>query len=110
MRPEHAARALVKLMEIGKTSSSTDPVFHHAPEAFDGIQVVSAPGWEYIQAKLLVPVRQRGRKLVGPVDATAVNDHHHLFPSMAKERHHLVDILAKPLGINTQFARIFARK
>ena len=34
-----------------------------------------------------------------PVDATAVNDHHDLFPGMAKERHHLMDILAKPLGI-----------
>jgi len=36
---------------------------------------------------------------VCPVDATAVNDHHDLFPGMAKERHHLMDILAKPLGI-----------
>jgi hypothetical protein len=26
------------------------------------------------------------------VDATAVNDHHDLFPGMAKERHHLMDI------------------
>jgi hypothetical protein len=46
MRHEHAARALVKLLEIGQTSSGTDPVLQHAPEAFDGIQVVSAPGWE----------------------------------------------------------------
>src|SRR5262249_45042871 len=99
MRHEHAARALVKLMEIGKASSGTDPVFHHAPEAFNRIEVVTAPGWQDIQAKLLVPVRQRGRQLVCPVDATAVNDHHDLFPGMAKERHHLMDILAKPLGI-----------
>ena len=61
--------------------------------------MVSAPGWEYIQAKLLVPVRQRGRELVCPVDATAVNDHHDLFPGMAKERHHLLDRVAQPLGI-----------
>jgi hypothetical protein len=45
MRHEHAARALVKLMQIGKTPSGTAPVFHHAPEAFDGIEVVSTPGW-----------------------------------------------------------------
>jgi hypothetical protein len=33
------------------------------------------------------------------VDATPVNDHDHLFPGMAKERHHLMNILAKPLGL-----------
>ena len=59
----------------------------------------SAPGWESRQAKLLVPVRQRGRELVCPVDATAVNDHHDLCPGMAKERHHLLDRVAQPLGI-----------
>jgi hypothetical protein len=37
MRHEHAARAVVKLMQIGKTPSGTDPSFHHAPEAFDAI-------------------------------------------------------------------------
>jgi len=37
MRHEHTARALVKLMEIGKTASGTDPVLQHAPEAFDVI-------------------------------------------------------------------------
>jgi hypothetical protein len=46
-----------------------------------------------------VPVRQRGRELVCPVDATAVNDHHDLFPGMAHERQHLMDIRAPPLGI-----------
>jgi hypothetical protein len=61
--------------------------------------VGSAPGWESRQAKLLVPVRQRGRELVCPVDATAVNDHHDLCPGMAKERHHLLDRVAQPLGI-----------
>jgi hypothetical protein len=99
MPHEHAARTLIKLLQIGKTPSGTDPVFQHAPEAFDGIEVVSTPGWEYIQAKPLVPVRQRGRELMGPVDATPVHDHDHLFPDMAKARHHLMDIVTKPLGI-----------
>jgi hypothetical protein len=99
MRHEHAARALVKLMQIGQTSSGTDPIFHHAPEAFDGMKVVSAPGGESRQAKLLVPVYERGCERVCPVDATAVHDHHDLFPGMAQERHHLMDILAQPLGI-----------
>ena len=37
MLREYSTRALIELMQIGKTPSSTDPVFHHAPEAFDVI-------------------------------------------------------------------------
>ena len=94
MRHEHATRALVELMQIGKTPSSANPIFHDAPEAFNGIEMVSAPSWQELQPKLLVPVGQRRRKLVRPVDATAVGDHDHLFPRVAKEGHHLMDILA----------------
>jgi hypothetical protein len=60
---------------------------------------MTSPDRQEIQAKLLVPVRQRGREFVGSVDATAVNDHDDFFPRRAKERHHLMDILAKSLGI-----------
>ena len=86
-------------MQIGKTPSGTDPVFQHAPEAFDGIEVVSTQGWEYIQAKLLVPVRKRRGELVCPMDPTAIDCHDDLFPCATKDRHHLMDILPKPLGI-----------
>jgi len=44
MRPEHAARALVEVMQIGTASSGPDPVFQHAPEAFNGIEVVPTMG------------------------------------------------------------------
>jgi hypothetical protein len=37
MGHKHAARTLVELMEIGKTPSSPNPVFQHAPETFDVI-------------------------------------------------------------------------
>ena len=37
MRHEHASRALVELMQIGKAPASADPVLQHAPEAFDVI-------------------------------------------------------------------------
>ena len=94
MRHEHATRALVELMQIGKTPSSANPIFHDAPEAFNGIEMVSAPSWQEMQPKLLVPVGQRRRKLVRPVDATAVGDHDYLFPRVAKEGHHLMDIVA----------------
>src|SRR5262245_22528078 len=46
---------------------------------------------------LLVPVGQRQGALSCPVEATAVGHHDHLFAGMAKEGHHLMDILAHPL-------------
>ena len=44
MRHEYAACALVELLQIGKAPSRADPVLQHAPEAFDGIEVVAANG------------------------------------------------------------------
>jgi hypothetical protein len=99
MRHEHSTRALVELMQIGKTPSGADPVLHHPPEAFNGIQVVTTVGREQMQPKLFVPVCQRRRELFRPVDATAVGHHDDLFPGVAKEGHHLMDILAQPLCI-----------
>jgi hypothetical protein len=68
MLHEHAARALVELVQIGKTSSGADPVLHHAPESFDGIEVVAAARGQAVQPKLLMPVGQRRRELVGTAD------------------------------------------
>jgi hypothetical protein len=99
MRHEHASCALVKLLQIRKTSSGTDPIFQHAPEAFHGIQVVSAAGWQALQPKLLLPVGQRRGERVRPVDATAVDHHDHLLPGGAKAGHDLMDILPKPFRI-----------
>ena len=50
-----------------------------------------------MQPKLLVPVGERRRELMRPVDATAVGHHDYLFARVAKEGHHLMDVLAKPL-------------
>jgi len=99
MPHEHSARALVELRQIGQAPSGADPVLHHAPEAFNGIEVVAATSWQAMQPTLLVPVCQRRRELVRPVDATAVDHHDDLFPGVAQEGHHLMDILAQPLRI-----------
>ena len=99
MSHEHVARALIELMQIGKTPSGTDPVLHHAPETFHRIEVVAAMRRQEMQPKLLVPVCQRRRQLVRPVDATAVGHHDHLFARVAKQGHHLMDVLAKPLRL-----------
>jgi hypothetical protein len=64
MPHEHPARALVELMEIGKTPSGPDPVLQHAPETFDQVKVVTTPSWQEIQPKLLVPVSE-GRRECG---------------------------------------------
>jgi hypothetical protein len=96
---EYSTRALVELMQIGKTPSGADPVFQHAPEAFNRIEVVTAVGRQEMPPKLLVPVGQRRCELFRPVDATAVGDHDHLFAGVAQEGHHLMDILAQPLCI-----------
>ena len=94
---QYATCALVELMQIGKTPSSTDPVLQHAPETFNRIEVMPTVGRQEMQPKLLVPVGERRRELMRPVDATAVGHHDHLFARAAKEGHHLMDVLAKPL-------------
>ena len=99
MRHEHAPGVLVELMQIGKTPSGADPLLQHAPEAFHGIEVVSAAGWQELQPKRLLPVGECRGELVGAVDATAVDHHDHLFPGGAKAGHDLMDILPKPFRI-----------
>jgi len=96
---EYSTRALIELMQIGKTPSSTDPVLHHAPEAFNRIEVVATMSRQEIQPKLLVPACECRRELVRPMDATAVGYHDYLFAGAAKEGHHLMDVLAKPFRI-----------
>jgi hypothetical protein len=44
MGHEHVSRALVELMQIRKTPSGADRVFHRPPETFDGIEVVTTVG------------------------------------------------------------------
>ena len=105
MPHEHAARALVKRRQSGKTPSGTAPVLQHAPEACDGIAVGSTPGWESRQATRLVPVRQRGRERLGPVAAPTVNDHAHRWPGRAQERQPLRDIVPQTLGLTRGDAR-----
>ena len=56
MSHEYLARALVELMQIGKTPSRSNAVLHHAPEAFNRIEVVTTVGRQEMQPKLLVPV------------------------------------------------------
>ena len=91
MSHEYSTRALVELMQIGKTPSGADPVLQHAPEAFNRIEVVTTVGRQEMQPKLFVPVCQRRRELFRPVDTTAVGNHDDLFPGVAKEGYHLME-------------------
>ena len=44
MRHEHPAGALVELVKIAKTSSSTHGILHHSPKAFDRVEVMATMG------------------------------------------------------------------
>src|SRR5215813_12304029 len=65
MRHEHATRALVELMQIGKTSSGADRVLHDTPEAFDSIEVMATMGRQEMEAKL--PAISRSRDVRGGI-------------------------------------------
>ena len=99
MRHEHATHAPVKLLEIRKTATSPDPVVQYTPEAFNGIEMVTASGGQELQPKASLPMVERRGQRVRPVDATAIDDHHHLFSGGGKEGQHWMDIVPKPLGI-----------
>src|SRR5215475_13939872 len=99
MRHEHATRALIELMQIGKTSSGADRVLHDTPEAFDRIEVMATMGRQEMEAKLPLIVVEGRVKLLRPMNATAVDDHDDLFASFTKDTPDLMDILAQLLGI-----------
>ena len=99
MGHEHVSRALVELMQSRKTSSGTDHVLHHAPKAFDGVEVVPTMGREEVEAKGTTVVVEGRVELVRPMDAAAIDDHHDLFASFTKDMHDLMEILAQLLGI-----------
>ena len=44
MRHEHPAGALVELVKIAKTSSSTNGILHHSPKAFARVEVMATMG------------------------------------------------------------------
>ena len=56
MRPEHLAGALRELRKLAQTSPGADGILHYPPEAFDGVEVMSAVGWQEMEAKRAVVV------------------------------------------------------
>jgi hypothetical protein len=94
MRHEHVAGALVELMQSGKTSSGSDGVLHHAPEAFDGVEVVPTMRRQAMKASLSMVVVEGRVGLVRPMDPAAIHDHHDVLASLAEGGHHLREIVA----------------
>ncbi len=99
MRHKHLAGALIELLQITQPSSRSDGVFHRPPEAFNGIEVVPTVGRQQMQLKFPLVVVEGRVELVRPMDATAIGHHHHVFPGVTKDAHHLMDVLAKFLRI-----------
>src|SRR5262245_19668266 len=96
---EHATHAPVELLEIRKTAPTPELVLQDTPAAFNGIEIMPASGGPELSPKSSRPMGQRRGQRVRPVAATAVDDHHHLFPRGGKGGHDLMDRLPKPLGI-----------
>ena len=94
MGHEYLAGAVVELMQSRKTSPGADRVLHDAPEAFNGIEVMATMGREEMEAKRAVVVLKGRVELVGPMNPTAIDDHHDLFAELAERRHDLMNILA----------------
>jgi hypothetical protein len=44
MRHKYLAGALVELLQIEKIPSGADRILHHAPEAFNGVEVMPTGG------------------------------------------------------------------
>jgi len=106
MHHKHAAHAPVELLEIGKTATGPHLVFQYTPEAFNGMEMVPAAGWQELQPKARLPMEQCRGERVRAVDTTAIDDHHHRFPSGGKCGHHVMDIVSKPLSIKLGDDRI----
>jgi len=99
MHHKHAAHAPGEWLEVAKTAPSSNLVLQHAPEAFNGIEVVAASGGQELEPKSAMPMGQRRGERVCAVDATAIDDQHHLCASGGQGGHELMDILPKPCGI-----------
>src|SRR6476661_114459 len=56
-----------------------------------------------MEAKLAVVVVKGRVELVCPMDAAAIDDHHHRFAGFAEDCHHLMEILPKLLGIKVRY-------
>jgi hypothetical protein len=86
-------------MEGGKTPSRSPLLLQHPPEAFNRIVVVAAPSGQALPPKARMPMGQRRRALVRPVEATAIDDQPHRFSRGATRGHPWMAIVPKPLGI-----------
>ena len=99
MGREYLARAVVELMPIRKPSSGPDRVLHHAPKAFDGVEVVPTRGREEMEVTRAMVVVESRVELVRPRDPVAIDDHDDVFAGFAEGRHDLMEILASFLRI-----------
>ena len=102
MRHKHLAGTLGERREIAQTSSRANGVLHHPPEAFDRVEVMSAVGWQEMEAKFLMIVVEGRVELMCPMDPAPIDDHDHLFAGFAENCHHLMEILPQLLGIKVR--------
>jgi hypothetical protein len=99
---KHLAGARIELRERGQTSSCTNSILPHAPEAFDGVEVMATVSRQEMEAELALVVGKGHVKLMRPMQPAPIDDHDDLFAGSAEDRHDLMDILAQLLGIKVR--------
>ena len=95
----YLARALGKRMQLGQTSSRSNAVLPHAPEACDGVEVGATMGRYALEAELAVVVIEGCGERVRPLAPAPIDAPHDLLRGLPAERHPLVPLLAQLLGI-----------
>src|SRR5256884_9769433 len=83
LRHEPAARSVGELLQSGPTPAGAPEVLQHAPEAYQGIEVVPPGGREPRPPQRFVPVCQRRRERLRLVEAPAVGAQDDRCPGVA---------------------------
>ena len=99
MRHAHLACALGEQRPIDTPAASDAGVLHDPPQAFERMQGVPTMGGEAMEAKRIMRVGEGRLAFLRPMDPAPIDHQDHLFPGVAKARHHVVPILASLLRI-----------
>ena len=76
MGHEYLAGTLVERREVAKTSARANGVLHHAPAAFNGVEVMATMSGEEMEAQLALRVVEGRVELMGSMKAAPLGDRH----------------------------------
>jgi hypothetical protein len=100
MRHEHLAGALGEQRQITHTPSRSHGIFPRPPAAVERVKMRPTGGREAMPLQRAVVVLQCRGQLACALDAAAIGHPHHLYAGVAKDGHHVLDILTACLRRN----------